>query len=340
MMKKQKVEEFHASPSAENFPQNFRIIENDQSQSQSPISIENSGEQSHSPLPIESQSQSQTPLALSPPSVPEGIDDIDDEEYGVAKAAAEYSPDVYKYLRYVESISSPSPDYLSQHVETTEKMRTILLDWMAEVHIDFKTWSSSMFLAISILDRYLEANPDISRLKLQLAGIGAMLIASKFEQTNFHSVSTYVEVSDCCYTHDEVLEMELNILKDLNWNVRAPTPLDFLNRLVKGNLLIFCLHPFFLKFLLAARFEDSLQLLSRYILELIVVEYDLLRFKPSIIAASTIYLSRKLTSRKPTWVIFFFLSLYPLFFLIGSYRRQCSSIIAVIALVSFSLVPN
>lgn len=245
MMKKQKVDEFHAPSSADNSPQNFRIIENEQLPSQSPLSIENK-EQSLSPIQIDSQPQSQTPIAFSPPilSVPEGIDDIDDEEHGVTKAAAEYSPDVYKYLRYVESIHSPSPDYLSHHVETTEKMRTILLDWMAEVHIDFKTWSSSMFLAISILDRYLEANPDISRLKLQLAGIGAMFIASKFEQTNFQSVSTYVEVSDCCYSPEEVTDMELSILKDLNWNVRAPTSLDFLNRLVKGIKVFHCYYLF------------------------------------------------------------------------------------------------
>ena len=219
MIKKQKLDELHNTSPAEN-SQIYRIIES--------VSLSN--------VQIGFQSQSPVPFYSPISELPDGIENIDDEEFGPTKAAAEYSPGVDKYMRYVETILSPSSDYLSRHVETNEKMRTILLDWMAEVNLDFKMWSSSMFLAISILDRYLEVNPEISRLKLQLAGIGAMFVASKFEQTTFQTVSSFVEISDCCYTAAEVLEMELSILKDLNWNVRVPTALDFLNRLVKGNL--------------------------------------------------------------------------------------------------------
>ena len=48
------------------------------------------------------------------------------------------------------------PDnYIQSHKEINERMRAILVDWLVSVHDKFKLTQETLFLAVSILDRYL-----------------------------------------------------------------------------------------------------------------------------------------------------------------------------------------
>ena len=60
-------------------------------------------------------------------------------------------------------------------------MRAILVDWIIEVHTALKLQPETQFLTVSLIDRYLE-HTQTTRNQLQLVGISAMLIASKFEE--------------------------------------------------------------------------------------------------------------------------------------------------------------
>ncbi|RLN31211.1 cyclin-B1-5 isoform X2 [Panicum miliaceum] len=61
------------------------------------------------------------------------------------------------------------------------KMCAILADWMVEVHSKFELMLEMLYLTIYIVDRYLSLQPVLRR-ELQLVGIVAMLIASKYEE--------------------------------------------------------------------------------------------------------------------------------------------------------------
>ncbi len=63
-------------------------------------------------------------------------------------------------------------------------MRTILVDWLVEVHKRFKLVQESLYLAVHILDRFLDVYP-IARAKLQLVGLGCLLVASKYEVISY-----------------------------------------------------------------------------------------------------------------------------------------------------------
>jgi G2/mitotic-specific cyclin-B, other len=65
--------------------------------------------------------------------------------------------------------------------EVNPKMRAILADWMVEVHRRFELMPETLYLTIYIVDRYLSLQPVLRR-ELQLVGIAAMLIASKYEE--------------------------------------------------------------------------------------------------------------------------------------------------------------
>jgi len=40
--------------------------------------------------------------------------------------------------------------------DINERMRSILVDWLVEVHLKFKLVPESLYLTINLIDRYLE----------------------------------------------------------------------------------------------------------------------------------------------------------------------------------------
>ena len=57
----------------------------------------------------------------------------------------------------------------------------ILVDWLVEVHLKFKLMPETLFLTHNLIDRFLEKKA-VSRKNLQLVGVTAMLMASKYER--------------------------------------------------------------------------------------------------------------------------------------------------------------
>jgi hypothetical protein len=64
--------------------------------------------------------------------------------------------EIMSYLREQEKYNLPKCTYMSMQPEINEKMRAILVDWLIEVHLKFKLRAETLFIAISILDRFLE----------------------------------------------------------------------------------------------------------------------------------------------------------------------------------------
>jgi cyclin B len=49
-----------------------------------------------------------------------------------------------------------SATYMSKQEDINEKMRSILIDWLVEVHLKFKLVPESLYLTVNLIDRYLE----------------------------------------------------------------------------------------------------------------------------------------------------------------------------------------
>lgn len=65
--------------------------------------------------------------------------------------------------------------------EINEKMRAILIDWLIDVHQKFELSPETLYLTINIIDRFLSVKA-VPRRELQLVGISATLMASKYEE--------------------------------------------------------------------------------------------------------------------------------------------------------------
>ena len=85
------------------------------------------------------------------------------------------------------------------------------------------------------MDRFLQVEVgSVSRNKLQLVGVSAMLIAAKYEEIYAPEVKDFVYITDRAYTEKEILKMEIRILATLNFDLGRPLPPHFLRRASKA----------------------------------------------------------------------------------------------------------
>jgi cyclin B len=100
---------------------------------------------------------------------------------------------------------------MSSQKEITASMRSILIDWLVDVHHKFKLLQETLFLTVNLIDRYLTSH-QVLRSKLQLVGVAAMFIASKYEEIYAPELKDFVYVCDKAYAKEEILDMESKIL--------------------------------------------------------------------------------------------------------------------------------
>jgi hypothetical protein len=107
-------------------------------------------------------------------------------------------------------------------------MRSILLNWLVDVHLKYKLLPQTLFIAVDILDRYLEKRP-VQRGKLQLLGITSLWIAAKFEEVyQVPKISNLVFICNEAYSRADILEMEGNVLLALNFELLEIHSLSYL----------------------------------------------------------------------------------------------------------------
>lgn len=78
----------------------------------------------------------------------------------------------------------------------------------------------------------LQVQP-VSRRKLQLVGVTAMLVACKYEEMYAPEVGDFAYITDNAFTKSQILEMEQVVLRTLNFELGRPLPLHFLRRASK-----------------------------------------------------------------------------------------------------------
>ena len=213
----------------------------------------------------------------------ENIDEVDTED---PTCCTEYVNDIYEFLRMKELTESLDEEFFdTTQKDINPKMRAILIDWLVDVHLKFKLLNDTLFMAVSLIDRFL-AKECGSRKKLQLVGVTAMLIASKFEEIYAPEVGDFVYICDKAYSREEILQYEILMLNTLSFEISHPTPLHFLRRFSK-----------------AAKSDSKAHTLSKYLIELSLMDIELQKrpFCPSMIAAASIYITRKMINPKLYW---------------------------------------
>jgi Cyclin, N-terminal domain len=66
------------------------------------------------------------------------VDNIDERDTDDPLCATEYVQDMYALFRERETVTSVRPVYMENQPHINERMRSILVDWLVEVHLKFK----------------------------------------------------------------------------------------------------------------------------------------------------------------------------------------------------------
>lgn len=119
-------------------------------------------------------------------------------------------------------------NYLDAHPAITTKMRSVLCDWLIEVSEVYHLHRETYHLAIAYVDQYLCNTSQLIKTKLQLLGITSLFIAAKIEEIYPPRISEFAYVTDKAYSELDILEMELDIMKVLNWNINPITTISWL----------------------------------------------------------------------------------------------------------------
>lgn len=78
-------------------------------------------------------------------------------------------------------------------------MRAILVDWLIEVHLKFKLLPETLYITVNVIDRFLEKQ-KVSKSRLQLVGVTALFIASKYEEIYPPELKDFVYITDGAYS--------------------------------------------------------------------------------------------------------------------------------------------
>lgn len=206
-------------------------------------------------------------------------DDLDAEERNDPSMVVEYVQDIFEYLSKLELKCMPDPDYMSRQNEITWKMRSVLVDWLIEIHWKLKLLPETLFLSVNLMDRFLSIRA-VSLAKFQLVGVTSTLIASKYEEVLSPSVSNFAYLSDGGYDAQEILKAECYMLNSLQFNLSYPTPYVFLRRISKAD-----------------DYDVQTRTLAKYFLESALLDHIFLSFPPSLLATTSLCLARKMLSR-------------------------------------------
>lgn len=100
---------------------------------------------------------------------------------------SEYSDEIFDYMGELELKAMPDPNYMDNQNEIQWHQRTTLVDWLVQIHARYHLIPETLWIAINIIDRFLSKRV-VSLVKLQLVGVTAMFIASKYEEIMAPSV--------------------------------------------------------------------------------------------------------------------------------------------------------
>lgn len=217
-------------------------------------------------------------------------EEVEDEKYDTSMVA-EYGDEIFEYMRDLEVKMLPNAHYMDNQHEIQWSMRTVLMDWLIQVHHRFSLLPETLFLCVNYIDRFLSCKV-VSLGKLQLVGATAIFIAAKYEEINCPSIQEIVYMVDNGYSVEEILKAERFMLTMLQFELGWPGPMSFLRRISKAD-----------------DYDLETRTLAKYFLEVTIMDERFIGSPPSFAAAASHCLAR-LMLRKGGWVRYASLSSY------------------------------
>ena len=186
----------------------------------------------------------------------------------------DYFDELYQNLlldehKFYQRINS---NYMSFQKYINYKMRAILVDWLIDVHFQFDMKKKTLFQCVFIIDAYL-SKVIIERKNFQLLGLAALFIACKENEITYPPLKSFIALSENLYTLEELINMEIKVIKKLDFDILSPTAEEFFG-INADNF----------------EFTEKQRFFGEYILDASLIDYNLLKYKQSTIAVACGYI--------------------------------------------------
>ncbi|GFT50892.1 hypothetical protein NPIL_95351 [Nephila pilipes] len=163
--------------------------------------------------------------------------------------------------------------------------RYALVDWLIEQSGLYNFSSDILHRSVYYVDIFL-TKKDVLLQEFQTLGASALFLACKFESSSFPTASFISkEITWYAVSAKEILNMEKNILRTLDYNLRYPTSCSFID-------LFRSVHTFPLKVYYLSHYLSEIALLDECICA---------KFLPSEIGAACCMQANILGGNKPIW---------------------------------------
>ena len=177
-----------------------------------------------------------------------------------------------------------NPHYLENpDIELTPEMRTVAVDWLVLIHQKiFKFKENTLFLAVQLFDRFL-TKTMLDTEKTELLLLTAFSLASKHEEIDYVNMQENLQLSQNKFKKEQVIDMEYEILKNINFEVLAPTMCEY-----------------FKLFASYLNLSDEKICHGFYIMNIVLVDFHMLEFPNFLLALAVVKLITKKINRKLT----------------------------------------
>ncbi|XP_018420570.1 PREDICTED: cyclin N-terminal domain-containing protein 2 [Nanorana parkeri] len=138
-------------------------------------------------------------------------------------------------LEYAADIFSDMMKNQCKHVfqaadipkSVTSEMRTMLVDWLVQVHEYLGLQDETLYLAVFLMNSYMKVH-KIQISLLQLLAASCLFIACKMEETLIPKPTELCFMMEDAFSKRELLKMEKKVLKRLSFELHYTQPLYFL----------------------------------------------------------------------------------------------------------------
>jgi len=152
------------------------------------------------------------------------------------------------------------------------------------VHHKFKLFPRTLYFIIHFMDSYLSKR-NIQKSKFKLLAISCLFMAAKYEET--YRVPTIKDLLNLCgysYTKRDIIEMEAEVVKCLNFNLVLDSSYKFLEALEVFSSI-----------------NNKNFHLAQYLLELALTQSEFLEYSQSMLACGSFYLVCKIRKVELEW---------------------------------------
>ncbi|KAG8546535.1 hypothetical protein GDO81_018713 [Engystomops pustulosus] len=156
----------------------------------------------------------------------------------------------------------------------TPEMRTVLVNWLVQVHEFLDLHEETLYLAVYLMNSYMKVH-KIQTLFLQLLAVSCLFIACKMEEKLIPQPADLCFMMEDAFSKKELLKMEKKVLYRLRFELQYIQPLHFLRLLS-----------------ITGKCPENVEYLAMYFMELTLLEADGAMIEPALLASSALSLAQ------------------------------------------------